>query len=53
MANTRESTPSLASQITPILCGRVSVLPEDVITDEDQDHELAQNNNDGEKDNDN
>jgi hypothetical protein len=42
MANTRESTHSLASQITPIPSGRVSVLPEDEITDEDQDHRIVQ-----------
>jgi len=42
MANTRESTPSLAGRITPIASGRVSVLPEDEITDEDQDHRIVQ-----------
>jgi len=38
MANTRDSTPALASRITPLPSGRVSVHPEDEITDKDQDH---------------
>jgi hypothetical protein len=53
MANTRESTPSLASRITPIPSDRVSVLPEDEITDEDQDHGIPQINEEEEGDDDN
>jgi len=53
MANTRESTQSLASRITPIPSDRVSVLPEDEITDEDQDHAIPQINEEEEGDNDN
>jgi len=52
MANMGESTPSLASRITPIPSGRVSVLPEDEITDEDQDHRIVQiDEEDGDDDN--
>jgi len=53
MANTRESTPSLASRITSIPSDRVPILPEDEITDDHHDHGIAQINTEEEENDDN
>jgi hypothetical protein len=50
MAKTCESTPSLACRFTPITFGRVSVLLEYEINDEDQDYRIAQINEEEDQD---